>query len=83
MFLAFSIDALQTTQMHTHGGMLWFPVLVPKRRIKYFSVNGEQGCGPRPSCLCWLPPKDAVTFADVAFTEWANKWPEKYKGVVV
>ena len=66
IFIAFSIDYLQTTQ-NKHpvcpGGMLEFPTIVPSKRLKYWDVT-ELGVpfqtpkAMRPSVICILPPLD-------------------------
>lgn len=48
IFLAFSVEALQTTQVDTDGvePMLAFPVCVPSRRPKYWN---PEGVGEQPT----------------------------------
>jgi hypothetical protein len=79
-FVAFSIDYLSTTQWkHSkwgHGGMLDFPCFVFGRRFGYV-VNGKIATSPpRPSVVCWLPPRTGTPASRATrFQDWALRLP--------
>ena len=60
IFLAFSIEVLQTAQAHWNKmpGLLPtdFPICYPKIRIRYLNETGEEdGGSPHASCIMFLP----------------------------
>lgn len=49
VFLAFSIEALQTTQKPDYPCMLQFPICVPRTRVKFDLVGRPGACSPSHS----------------------------------
>ncbi len=67
IFICFSIELIQTTQVQTPEGLplpIYFPICFPKQRLKYLSVkNGVLRPGGSPthsSMIVYLPPLVAV-----------------------
>ncbi len=66
IFLAYSIEFLQSVQLHVSATDLpfRFPICYPKRRIKFIGMDGQAGLSPtHASCLIYLGPEPA-RFAD-------------------
>lgn len=58
VFLSFTLNALQTTQGHSPGGVLAFPTWVSAKRVSYWSDDLEAEEKPVSACaLTWLPPR--------------------------
>lgn len=56
IFMAFSLEALQTTQRDGQGGALRFPLCVPRKRIKFVDVHGAPGPAPSHSnAIVYVP----------------------------
>jgi hypothetical protein len=64
IFVCFSLELLQTTQVKTPEGAgvpLQFPICYPSRRIAYYRPNGSGGVErgsspPHSSAIVYLPP---------------------------
>ena len=66
IFVCFSLELLQTTQVDAVGPLpLDFPICYPSKRLAYshLTTGGALVPGTQPphaSCIVYLPPKDAV-----------------------
>lgn len=57
VFLAYSLEALQTTQ-DLEFPILFFPFCIPKKRIKFYDYRGYVSKSPtHANCLVFLPDK--------------------------
>lgn len=59
VFVCFSIELLQTTQVNPAGPIpLEFPICYPSRRLAYTDETGKPGRSPtHASCVIFLPPR--------------------------
>lgn len=56
IFMAFSLEALQTTQRDGLGGALRFPLCVPRKRLKFVDIHGAPGPAPSHSnAIIYVP----------------------------
>jgi hypothetical protein len=56
IFMAFSLEALQTTQRDGQGGALRFPLCIPRKRIKFVDSYGAPGPAPSHSnAIVYVP----------------------------
>jgi hypothetical protein len=71
IFVCFSIELLQNTQVNTPDGEdgkplflpLDFPICFPSRRVSYIKPGGEAGAQPpHASCIIFLPPDADVRY---------------------
>lgn len=62
IFLAFSLEALQTTQKYAELSCGCFPCCIPKQRIRFLRENGLEGPAPSHSnVIVYVPGKVDVT----------------------
>jgi hypothetical protein len=61
IFVCFSVEMLQTTQVKTPPGLplpLDFPICYPSKRVAYIREDGEVGASPpHSSCIIYVPPQ--------------------------
>lgn len=71
IFICFSIELLQTTQVNPTGPLpLDFPICFPSRRIAYVKPDGTVGGSPpHSSCVILVPPRKAVVYIGDAATD--------------
>jgi hypothetical protein len=81
VFLAFSVEALQSTQSLAMP-MTRFPVCIPSKRIRFLSPDGEpMGAPTHANAIVWLPPYGASVEPFVDAFSWLGEimvpreWP--------
>lgn len=54
IFMAFSIEALQTTQSCKYP-MMYFPLCIPEKRIRFISPEGKKSSPSHSNCIVYVP----------------------------
>lgn len=69
IFVCFSLELLQTTQVESTGSIpLDFPICYPARRIGYIKPGGSVGKQPpHSSCIVFIPPRTGYSSSVGAF----------------
>lgn len=55
IFLAFSMEAMQTTQDKDCKAIMDFPLCVPSKRIAFVSPNGDKDSPSHANCIVYVP----------------------------
>lgn len=55
IFLAFSIESLQTTQRDAQAAMMDFPICIPHKRIRFISPTGQKNSPTHANALIYVP----------------------------
>lgn len=55
IFLAFSVESLQTTQRDEQPAMMDFPICIPHKRIRFVSPTGKKNSPTHANALIYVP----------------------------
>ena len=62
IFLAFSIEALQSTQVNSRRPMLFYPLCIPRTRIKFVDPTQQKRVNPtHAQAIVYVPGTENVT----------------------
>jgi hypothetical protein len=55
IFMAFSLEALQTTQKPENKSIGEFPICIPSKRIRFVSLEGYKNAPSHSNCIVYVP----------------------------